>query len=460
VYATSFAQSSDTWRNIAGSAMLDNQSYNVLERICDEAGGRLMGTVQNERAVEIMVGELKRIGLQPKLEEFSAPGWTRGADIVEMTLPVRRELRAKALGYVEKTPRFSAGVVYAKYGMEEDYASISPAGKIVLVTQEKPENKEALLRYEAIDIAASKGAKAILFIMDKPGGSLMCGVSNFKGRPSAIPAYTVTWEEGKWIQRIVEHKKRIELTIETRSFCTPTESRNIVVTLPGQSPQKIVIGAHFDAWDVGHGGVDNGLGTAILFDVARLLKTYASKNKYTLEFVWFNGEELGLWGSKRYVEQHKHEPILAMINMDMTGTPRGFNAMGFDEFIPFLEKIANNISGLNMSKGVASRPWTNSDHMYFMFEGIPTFTLQAHLDKPMYEHYHDLADTFDKVNKEYLSEAAAAVGILAYELANADKSLFRKHTPEEISSMLKEHKLDERLKRQGEWVFPDEHTAE
>lgn len=447
------AQSSQTWRDLAGSALLDNHSYNVLERICDEAGGRLMGTPQNEKAVGIMVEELQRIGLQPKLEEFTVPGWTRGADRVAMTVPVTRDLRAKALGYVDKTPIFTADVVYAAYGRDEDYTGIDAKGKIVLVTQAKPPNGEAPLRYESIDMAASKGAKAILFTMDKPGGILMCGVGNFQGTPAPVPAYTITFEEGEWMKRLIERGKRVAVTIETESFCTPVESRNIVVTLPGKSDGKIVIGAHFDAWDVGNGGVDNGLGTAILYDVARLMKQFAANNKYTIEMVWFNGEELGLWGSRRYVERHRNENILAMINMDMTGTPTGFNAMGYDEFVPFFENLVKNIEGIDMSGGVGSNPWTNSDHMYFMFEGIPTFTLKAHLDKPMYEHYHDLGDTFDKVSKPYLSNAAAVVSILAYELANADGTLFRRHTQEETKAMLIKHKLDERLKRQKEWKW-------
>jgi Iap family predicted aminopeptidase len=452
---TGFSQSNEVWRNLVGSAMLDNASYDVLERICDEAGGRLMGTPQNELAVNIMKSELERLGVTVRLETFEAPGWTRGKDIVEMIHPVKRTLRAKALGYVNKTPRFSAEVVYASHGRFEDYKSIQASGKIVLVTQEKPKGKQALLRYEAIDIAAEHGARAILFIIEKPGGTLMCGVSNFEGKPAAVPAYTMTYEEGKWMQRLLERNKKVELTIDTQSFCTVTESRNIVVTIPGKSSDKIVVGAHFDSWDVGNGGVDNGLGTAILYDVARLLSTYTSSNRQTIELVWFNGEELGLWGSKRYVEQHSDERILAMINMDMTGSPRGLNAMGFDEFIPMFEGIRKKLKGFNMERGVVSRPGTNSDHMHFMFKGIPTFSLQAHLDPPMYKYYHDLGDTFDKVNKQYLSEAAAVVSILTYELANTDDAIYRTRSEKEMIDLLVKHNLDKRLKRQKEWKFKE-----
>ncbi len=453
ISSAAFPQSDPVWTNLAGSAMLHNKSYFVLERICDEAGGRLMGTPHNSRALAIMMEELGKIGVHARFEPFTVPGWTRGNDKVEMILPMKRTLRAAALGYVDKTPAFESDVVYASYGFEEDYSNLDAKGKIVLVTQEKPPVKEQLLRYEAIDIAAAKGARAILFIIDKPGGRLLCGVSNFEGKPSAIPAFTLTYEEGMWMQRLLARSQQVRVAIATESFCNIVESRNIVATLPGKSKEKIVIGAHFDSWDIGNGGVDNGHGTAILYDVLRLLKTYTKDNQYTIECVWFNGEELGLWGSRKYVEMHKNDSILAMINMDMTGSPRGFNAMGFDEVIPILKDIATNVSGFELSPEIASHPWTNSDHMYFMFAGIPTISLQAHLDLPMYDYYHDLGDTFDKAGKRYMSEAAAVVSILAYEFANAPRASFHRHNDEEMIALFKKYKLDERLKRQKEWKY-------
>jgi carboxypeptidase Q len=214
-----------------------------------------------------------------------------------------------------------------------------------------------------------------------------------------------------------------------------------------------VVGAHFDAWDLGTGGVDNGHGTAILFDIARLLQKYSPENEYGIDLVWFNGEELGLLGSKNYVEVHGKEGILAMINMDMTGSPTGFNAMGYDDFIPFFEQLAKEMYGYDMKNGVTSQAWTNSDHMYFMFAGIPSFTLHAHIDKPMYWYYHDYNDTFDKANKRYLSDAAAVITVLTYELANRTDLPFKRYTEEETIKLLQDHNLEDRLRRQKEWIF-------
>ena len=83
--------------------------------------------------------------------------------------------------------------------------------------------------------------------------------------------------------------------------------------------------------------------------------------------------------------------------------------MGSDEFVPFLEKLVSGLNGFDLSDGVKSRPWTNSDNQPFMLHGIPTFGLMAHLDEESVKYYHSAGDSFDKVNKKYLSDAAAVV---------------------------------------------------
>ncbi len=450
---TGYSQVKQNWYDIIGSAYLDNKSYDMLERICDEAGGRVLGSPQNEKAMRMLKEELKGIGYEAKSEKFTIPGWVRGNDVVKMLTPTERKLKAVALGYVDKTPTFQAGLVFVKYGFDENYSGINAEGKVVLVTQERPKGKAGLLRAEMIKIAQKHGARGILFINTKPGALNLAGTGNFQGDPVKIPAYSLTMEEGKWLQRLCEKGEPVKMEITTNSYCKQVETANTVASLKGKVADKIVIGAHFDAWDLGQGGVDNGIGSAILFDVARLMKKYSPENYYSVDFVWFNGEELGLWGSKKYMEMHKKDKIIAMINMDMTGTPTGFNAMGFDEYVPFLEKLKNELNGFDLKAGVVSQPGTNSDHMPFMFAGIPTISLQAHLDPEQYKYYHEIGDTFDKVNKKYLSDAAAVISILTEELANNNSVRVNIRSSNEMSDMLKKYKLDDILKREGEWIY-------
>jgi Zn-dependent M28 family amino/carboxypeptidase len=172
-----------------------------------------------------------------------------------------------------------------------------------------------------------------------------------------------------------------------------------------------------------------------------------------VEIVWFNGEELGLFGSKHYMKRHQDEPIIAMINCDMTGSPTGFNAMGFEEFIPLLEALVKRLNGLHLSKGVINKPWTNSDHMPFMFSGIPIITLQAHLNDEMLESYHSQLDLFERVDKKYLSEAAAVVTILMYTLVNNREFNYQIREAGQMVNIFKKFGLENRLRKQNEWPY-------
>lgn len=444
---------SDYWNLMIGSAFTENHALPVLQKICDQAGGRLTGTVQNEKAQDILIGELKGIGLNAKREYFEISGWVRGDDDVRMLKPTERKLRAVALGYVQKTPTFLAQVVFGFSGQQKILDSLNIKDKIVLIGYERPQKGRRPLRAQVIHFAAKNGAKAVLFINRKIGGLCLAGTSSFQGNPALIPAFSITKEEGLWLKRLVTSGYKVVLQMTVRSYCTPAKTSNIVLTLPGKVKDKIVLGAHFDSWDLGQGSIDNGLGTAILFDIARLISRFHPHNYYTLEFVWFNGEELGLWGSKKYMERHQKEPILAMINMDMTGRVTGFDAMGFDEFLPLFRELVPKLTGFNLTQAVTNKPWTNSDHEPFMLQGIPVITTNAHLDKDQANYYHSFGDTFDKVRPDYLAQSAAVISILATELANRPQMHLQRHSGKEIEQILKHYGLDRILKSENEWPF-------
>ncbi len=443
-------------RSIIGSAYLENQSYRALQRICDEAGGRLTGSQQNKKAMQIWEDELCKLGVQPQCEAFSMPGWVRGNDLMEVVSPFRHRLKAVALGYVSKQPDQTTELVYVNYGQKRDFESEEVKGKTVLVTSERPKTGKALMRFEIIRLAEQYQAAGVLFINSKNGGINLAGTASFEGTCTSIPAYSLNLEEGRWLRRLLQTGQSVQLHIHTESYCTPVQTANMVVYFPGEEPQKIVIGAHFDSWDLSQGAIDNGIGTAILFDLTRLIQTFFPKNKYTIELVWFNGEELGLFGSKNYVARHNGDAIRVMINMDMTGKPTGFNAMGRDTLIPLLKQVNTQLGGLALERGVINTPWTNSDHMPFMLAGIPTITMAAHLDKDQGRYYHSIGDSFDKVKKEYLSAAAAVTAVLVRELANNPSFTAKRFSEEETQKMLLRFKLDERLRRQGEWPLAHE----
>ena len=454
--SNSFSQPKDIWKNFIGSSYLDSRGYEVMGKICDEVGPRLMGSSNFDKALTILKTELQKEELNAVEEKFPTLGWFRGNDEVLMLQPTQRKLKITAVGYVDKHPKFNAFVVYAGNGSDEEFKKNDVKGKIVLVAREGQFGRSGPSGPEIIQNAITSGAEAVLFFnSEQPGFLAIAKSGNFIGDTVRIPVFNMTYEEGLWLKRLCDQKKTVELQVITNSYCKQIQATNLVLTIPGKVKDKIVVGAHFDSWDLGQGAVDNGLGSAIVFDMARLVKKINPNNYYTIDFVWFTGEELGLVGSKNYVRMHKGDAIIAYLNFDMTGYPVGFNTMGFDEYKPFLENLVKDLNGFDLKDGVKSNPGTGSDHVHFMMAGIPTLFVSGQLDEMMYKYYHESADTWDKISKRYLSQTVAVASIMLYELANNTELKHRNHTEAEMIEMLKKNKLDEQLKKSGEWIYND-----
>jgi len=94
-------------------------------------------------------------------------------------------------------------------------------------------------------------------------------------------------------------------------------SQNVVLTIPGQSERKIIVGAHYDSPPYASAS-DNASGTALLLESAqRMLET---EHYYTIVYVFFGSEEVGLIGSFYYEQtltQQQRDNIVLMVNADV-----------------------------------------------------------------------------------------------------------------------------------------------
>ena len=241
--------------------------YDFLGRLCDDFGGRLTGSPANRGALERTVAELKAAGIEARLEPFRMPGWVRGDDEAVMLAPVPRKLRIASLSYTQPHAPFEAEVVYLHDGREEDYAGLDASGKIGLLA---PNTALSCRQYE--ETAVKHGLRGILFIDREGGGQLLARTGSFIGESLHLPIFSITQEEGLWIGRLLARGQPVRVRMTTRSHCEEIETANIVVTFPGRTADTVIVGAHFDSWDLGQGAMDNGLGTAQVFALALLLK--------------------------------------------------------------------------------------------------------------------------------------------------------------------------------------------
>jgi hypothetical protein len=114
----------------------------------------------------------------------------------------------------------------------------------------------------------------------------------------------------------------VRLTWDADVF-SPGRSGNLVARIPGQDPsQAVILGAHIDSPN-GPGAMDDGSGSAVLLEVARVLDSARIQPPADLYLVWFGSEELGLYGSYHFVSTHQEllDRTLAMLQTDCLTRP-------------------------------------------------------------------------------------------------------------------------------------------
>ncbi len=104
---------------------------------------------------------------------------------------------------------------------------------------------------------------------------------------------------------------------------SPADSGNLVARIPGADPsQAVILGAHIDSPN-GPGAMDDGSGSAVLLEVARVLNQAQIQPPVDLYLVWFGSEELGLYGASHFVATHQEllDRSLAMLQIDCLTHP-------------------------------------------------------------------------------------------------------------------------------------------
>lgn len=86
-----------------------------------------------------------------------------------------------------------------------------------------------------------------------------------------------------------------------------TESRNIIGDYKGiEKPDEfVVLSGHIDSWDVGQGALDDGVGVVLTSEAINLFKTLKLQPRRTIRTIYWTAEEMGLFGGKQYVKEHK-----------------------------------------------------------------------------------------------------------------------------------------------------------
>src|SRR4051794_21619799 len=330
----------DTYREPAARLIAEATStrfaWERLALLSDTFGNRLSGSQPLEEAIRWAVEEMKKDGLENvHTEPVKVPHWVRGHESLEIAGAIPQPLVILGLGNSIGTPAggMEADLLVVHSFEELDAAGDRAKGKIVLFNVPFTNYGETVrFRASGPSRAAALGAVAMLVRAVGPAGlrTPHTGSLTYADGQPQIPAAAVTTEDAARLQRMADRGTtvRLKLMMEAR-FLPDADSANVVGEIRGRElpNEVVVIGGHFDSWDVGTGSTDDGGGCVATWEVLRMMKKLNLQPRRTVRVVLWTNEENGGRGGLAYRDQHESELSNHIMMLESDGgvfRPRGF----------------------------------------------------------------------------------------------------------------------------------------
>ena len=441
IYSQDLNNHSKFINKIYDEALSNGQSYERLDYLSNQIGGRLSGSINYERSVKWGKEQLDIIGLDSVwFQPVMTPKWVRGAPEyahIESTPGNTISVPIAALGGSISTPSIgiSANVVEVK--SFEELAKIgkdSINGKIVFFNRRMdPTLINPFLAYsgsvnqrtQGAAKAAKYGALGVIVrsmtttLDDYPhtGSTYYDGLT----LNERIPAAAISTNGADLLSSMLSLNPNIKFFFRQNSKNFPDVlSYNVIGQIDGseRANEIILVGGHLDSWDLGDGSHDDGAGIVQSMEVLRILKVLNYKPKRTIRVVLFANEENGLRGGKKYAELAKinKESHFFALESDAGGfTPRAFS---FDTTESEFESL-KKYEGLFKQYGIDNFVMEGSGADIGPLKDNKVILAGFRPDPQRYFDYHHAAsDTFDKINKRELELGAAAMTALVYLIDN------------------------------------------
>lgn len=430
-------QDSLNLRKLYDMSLLNGKSYDWLDHLSNEIGGRLSGSVNAQRAVEYTKEELEKLELDSVwLQPVMVPKWTRGAKEYAYVQPSEgptTTVNITALGGSVATPDtgLRAKVIEVQ-GIEdlERYGREQIEGKIVFYN--RPMRPDLIhtfeayggcvdQRYAGAKEAAKYGAAGVIVrsLSHKIDKYPHTGSMSYGDLPNEerIPAAAISTQDAEYLSSILKLDPEMDFYYKMSCKNYPdVESYNVIGEIKGsEHPEEIiVVGGHLDSWDIGDGAHDDGAGVVQSMEVLRLFKESGMRPKRTLRVVLFMNEENGLRGGNKYadVAREKGENHIFALESDSGGfTPRGFSI----DASPSQYEQIKSWKSLFKPYLVHYFERGGSGADIGPLKGGNTVLAGLRPDSQRYFDYHHAAtDTFDAVNKRELELGAATMASLIY----------------------------------------------
>ena len=321
-------------------------------------------------------------------------------------------------------------------------------------------------RRQLAQFAMDEQIAAIVDVASGEGGvfRVQSGGSQRADEPQGVVSIGLAPEHYGRLVRLLDKKTDVEIELDVRNQFHDADKNayNTIAEIPGSDKkgEVVMLGAHLDSWHTGTGATDNGAGSAVMMEAVRILKALNVTPKRTIRIGLWSGEEQGLLGARAYVAQHfagrgepkdpeqaklppmqrttdkgpilvkpAHAKISAYFNVDNgTGKIRGIYAQENAAIAPIFRQWLTALHDLGATT-VTMRNTPSTDHVAFDEVGIPGFQfIQDDVEYSTRTH-HTNWDTYERLQREDLMQAAVVVATMVWEAANRPEILPRKPLP-------------------------------
>ncbi len=429
-----------------GFDSIDSEQTKVwLEVLTSDAfGGRGTGQVGYTRAAHWVAGKLAEFGLDPIGDGGTyfqnLPRSRRFIVIDGCSIEGPNDLKlagADQLGFVQYTanPRVSGKVVFVNIsGANTRFQSdVNLRDKIVVYVANQDVAARTLFdilrQRPAAVIRLAEAPKSVPQMSDSRRSRVEVQVSLDAGKKIA----EALGVDAQWLAvndkaGLEVQETESELTINVRTREEPVALPNVVAWLEGSDPELkheyVTIGAHLDHLgmrgnSIYRGADDNGSGSTAILQIAKAMSENPVKPKRSILFIWFAAEEVGLVGSRHYVD-HPIKPLdnmVCMLNIDMIGRNEEkqgddpednedtIHLVGSQKGNSGLHEIvleANKSVNLKFEYDEEDSVFGRSDQASFYRKGIPV----AFLFGGFSPYYHKPTDTMEGINFHKIASAA------------------------------------------------------
>ena len=438
VFSSAFSQNDEKIiKDIYDNSLTNGKSYEWLDYLSNQIGGRLSGSLNAERAVNWTKSEMELMGLDKVwLQPVMVPKWVRGAPefaYIETKPGKTTSVNICALGGSVATPTTGLKAKVIEVKSFEDLEKIGKEnikGKIVfynrpmdptLIDTFKAYGGCVNQRYEGAVHAIDYGAVGVivrsmnLSIDDLPHtGSMTYGDIPVGQR---IPSAAISTKDADLLSSMLKMDNNINFYFKQN--CKQMDdvlSHNVIGEITGSEypDEYILVGGHLDSWDIGDGSHDDGAGCVQSMDVLRLLRISGITPKRSIRVVLFMNEENGLRGGNKYAEEafkNSENHIFALESDAGAFTPRGFyfdtDESNFAQilswkqlFKPYLIHFFE-LGGSGADIGPLKTP-------YNVLSGLKPDSQRY------FDHHHSANDTFETIHKRELELGAATMTALVY----------------------------------------------